>query len=83
MMKLAPGTGFGLLMLAGLCASPLAVHAQGIPPAATLAALNCGDLHREAADLRFRLDNTLDPIEHAQLAGYLHQVHNEEDNCGP
>ena len=82
-MKLAPSLGFGVLMLAGFCAAPLAAQAQRVPSAVTLAALNCGDLHREAADLRFRLDNTYDPLQHTQLAGQLHQVHDEEDNCGP
>lgn len=44
---------------------------------------HCADLHREAADLGFRLDNTLDPLEHARLAGKLHIVHDQEDGCGP
>jgi hypothetical protein len=75
--KCAFGIRFGLVLI-GCLGAASAAHAQRISPA-----LNCNDLHHEAADLNFRLDNSPDPLEHSRLARQLHVVHGEEDSCGP
>jgi hypothetical protein len=51
------------------------------PPPVTRVAVDCNELHRQAADLHARLDATFDPIERARLDGRLHEVHDQEDHC--
>jgi hypothetical protein len=63
-------------------AGPVPLPAPAQRPV-TRVAVDCDELHRQAADLHARMDATFDPIEHARIEGQLHQVHDQEDHCAP
>jgi len=57
--------------------------AAAAPPAAgPQVAEQCGGLHREAEDLRARLDREVNPIERAHIEGRLREIHEQEARCG-
>ncbi len=41
----------------------------------------CGGLHREAQELRGRLDREFNPMERARIEGHLREVHEQEERC--
>jgi hypothetical protein len=58
---------------------PAGPRAQGPGPQV---ADRCGGLHREAEDLRGRLDHEFNPIERAHIEGRLREIHEQEEHCG-
>ena len=41
----------------------------------------CGGLHREAEELRSRLDREWNPLERARIEGHLREIHEQEERC--
>jgi hypothetical protein len=41
----------------------------------------CGGLHREAEQLRARMDREFNPLERARMEGHLREIHEQEERC--
>ena len=41
----------------------------------------CGGLHREAEELRARMDREFNPLERARMDGHLREIHEQEEHC--
>ena len=60
-------------------------RAEGVPPRelgyGSERGERCGGLHREAEELRARMDREFNPLERARMDGHLREIHEQEEHC--